>query len=233
MPDTRKLLLWDIDGTLLTTGGAGVNALATALRREFHVEFHPTDGDPDIGGRTDKYIASALLKRFGHEASESNIHRFLEAYLEELPKQLASRPGTVLAGVADILEEVTRRPHLAQGLLTGNLRRGAGIKLSHYRIHHFFEFGAFADDSALRNELGPHARRRAGEYHDCEFAPENVFVIGDTPHDIECGKAIGARTIAVATGAYSLEQLAAHDPTAVFADFRDEKSFFDLVDPAA
>ncbi len=233
MNKNLKLLLWDIDGTLLTTGGAGVNALANALNRVFDVDFQPKDGDPDIGGRTDRFIADALLKRFGKEPSEENIRLFLEGYLEELPKQLASRPGAVFGGVLDILKEAHDRPDLAQGLLTGNLQRGARIKLSHYKIHHYFEFGAFADDSAIRNELGPHARRRAFERHQYDFPPEHIFIIGDTPHDIACGKAIGAQTIAVATGTFTREQLARHCPSALFSDFSDKKAFFDFVDSIA
>lgn len=225
-----KLLLWDIDGTLLTTGGAGVNALASAMNRIFQVDFQPTDGDPDIGGRTDRYIAQALLKRFGQDASPENIHLFLEGYLEELPKQLASRTGNVFIGILDILEAAHHRSDLTQGLLTGNLQRGAKIKLSQYEIYHYFEFGAFADDSAIRNELGPHARRRAFEKYQYEFPPEHIFIIGDTPYDIECGKAIGAQTIAVATGAYRAEQLAAHQPSALFEDFSDSKAFFDFIE---
>ncbi len=226
----RKLLLWDIDGTLLTTGGAGVNALANALNREFNVNFQPKDGDPDIGGRTDRYITSALLQRFGKEVDAENIRRFLEAYLEELPKQLASRTGNVFGGIVDILDEVTRRPELAQGLLTGNLQSGAKIKLSHYNIHHYFEFGAFADDSPIRNELGPHAHRRAKEKFQYDFPSHHIFIIGDTPHDIECGKTIGAQTIAVATGTFSMEQLAPHNPSALFKDLTDKKAFFDFID---
>ena len=136
----------------------------------------------------------------------------------------------MLPGVLVLLVTLHRRPDVAQGLLTGNLRRGAEFKLTHYQVWHFFEFGAFADDSPRRNELGPHALRRARERHRHEFAPHDTFIIGDTPHDIECGQVIGARTIAVATGRNSVADLAVHAPTAVFADFADTAAFLRVID---
>jgi phosphoglycolate phosphatase-like HAD superfamily hydrolase len=110
---------------------------------------------------------------------------------------------------------------IAQGLLTGNMRRGAQVKLAHHGLWEHFAFGAFADDSEVRNDLGPHALRRAREHHGVEFAAANVWIIGDTPHDIACGKVIGAKTLAVATGGYTLEQLRAHTPTVVLEHLED------------
>jgi phosphoglycolate phosphatase-like HAD superfamily hydrolase len=129
----------------------------------------------------------------------------------------------------EIVTQVARAPDFAQGLLTGNLQRGAQIKLSHLGLWTPFLFGAFADDAEDRNDLGPHALRRAHAHHGYNFTPEHVFVIGDTPHDIACGKAIGARTIAVATGRFSVEQLRSHTPTAVLESFSDTKAFFGLL----
>ncbi|MBM3852765.1 MAG: hydrolase, partial [Verrucomicrobia bacterium] len=123
-----------------------------------------------------------------------------------------------------------RRADIAQGLLTGNIRRGAEFKLTHYRVWHYFEFGAFADDSPRRNDLGPHALRRAGALHRHEFTPARTFIIGDTPHDIECGKVIGARTIAVATGRHPVAELARHAPDAVFPDFADTAALLRVID---
>ena len=106
-------------------------------------------------------------------------------------------------------------------LLTGNLERGAEIKLTHYGLWNYFEFGAYADDHSDRNRLGPFAQARAKEHHGVEFPPERIFVLGDTPHDITCGKVIGAKTVAIATGGYSREQLAAHAPDFLFDDLAD------------
>jgi len=113
------------------------------------------------------------------------------------------------------------RPHLVLALLTGNISRGAQLKLEHYGVWHFFEFGAFADDHYDRNELGSFARSRAKEKHGREFSAAEIDVIGDTPRDIACGKAFGARTIAVATGRWSRGDLAKHQPDFLIDDFSD------------
>src|SRR5207245_5271713 len=114
----------------------------------------------------------------------------------------------LLPGVLQLLEKLKSRRHLVLALLTGNVSRGAQLKLEHYGVWHFFEFGAFADDHQDRNRLGSFARARAREIHGREFSASQIDVIGDTPRNIACGKAIGARTIAVATGKWSRQQLA-------------------------
>lgn len=223
----KTLLLWDIDGTLTLSGGAGMRALQSALRREFGVD-RALD-DIDFAGRTDRYIIRQIFGRIALADTEANVQRFIEGYLAELPAALRN-PGTrILPGVAAALESLAARGDVAQALLTGNVERGARIKLGHHGLSHFFGFGAFADDSERRNELGPVALRRAKEKLGVEFAPERVFVIGDTPHDIECGKVIGAQTVAVATGQYSAEQLRAHSPAAIFADLSDTAAFLRTV----
>ncbi len=224
----KKLILWDIDGTLIVSGRAGIFALAKAFQKMYGRE--PDFAKLDVSGRTDKWIAQQVLEQQGLPASAENIQAYLEAYLESLQGELHARPGRVLPGILELLEKFRQHPGIAQGLLTGNLQRGARIKLEHYRVWHYFEFGAFGDDSPLRNELGPHAVRRAKERHAVEFEPANTFVIGDTPHDIECGKAIGAKTIGVATGSFSLAELQEHQPTAVFADFSDTAGFLRLIE---
>lgn len=224
----KKLILWDIDGTLLRTGRAGIIALTRAF-----AQLHGREPDMsrvEVAGRTDKWITAQMLERNGRPVTPQHIHDLIDAYLALLPDEIATRPGRVLPGVQTLLDTLRARADIAQGLLTGNVQRGARIKLEHYRVWHYFEFGAFGDDSALRNELGPHAVRRARERHAVEFPAVHTFIIGDTPHDIECGKAIGARTIGVATGSYTVEQLQAHAPTAVFADFADTAAFLKAID---
>ena len=110
---------------------------------------------------------------------------------------------------------------MSLALLTGNLERGAQIKLSHYGLWNYFEFGAYADDNADRNRLGPFAQARARERHGVEFPPERTFVLGDTPHDITCGRVIGAKTVAIATGGCPRETLAAYQPDFLFDDLSD------------
>ncbi|HRI81113.1 MAG TPA: HAD family hydrolase [Opitutaceae bacterium] len=227
------LLLWDIDGTIIVSQGAGVRAMERALTKCFGVSCDLSV--IDWAGRTDSWIVTAVLRHVGLEYTPENARVYLETYLELLPMELRNGPqGQVLPGVTTLLELLHRHPDVAQGLLTGNLRRGAEHKLTHYGVWHYFAFGAFADDSPHRNDLGPHAQRRAKELHDREFAPERTFIIGDTPHDIACGKVIGAHTIAVATGQHSVAQLAAHQPTVVFPNLADTAAFLRTIGvPAA
>jgi len=224
----KKLILWDIDGTLIRTNRAGIIALVRAFAALHGRE--PDMSRVEVAGRTDRWIIRRMLEEHGIAPTAENIHAVLEGYLQLLQGEIATREGCVLPGIVELLETLHARTDVVQALLTGNVERGARIKLEHYRVWHYFQFGAFGDDSPLRNELGPHALRRARERHAIDFAPERTFVIGDTPHDIECGKVIGARTIGVATGMYSVEQLAALAPTAVFADFADTAAFLRALD---
>jgi phosphoglycolate phosphatase len=223
----KTLLLWDIDGTLITSGGAGFSALERALADVFSVTG--SLADIDFAGRTDRWIVRRVFEKFRLPATEENFARYLDGYIAALPTQLANPRARVLPGASERLAEAALRPGVAQGLLTGNLVRGAEAKLRHHGLWHHFPFGAFADDSELRNDLGPHALRRAREHHGVGFAPENVWIIGDTPHDIACGKIIGARTLAVTTGDYSATELAAHAPDAVLSGLDDEAAFWAAV----
>ena len=224
----RKLLLWDIDGTILHTGKAGEAALGHAME-ELHGISRGLQG-LKIAGRTDKWIVEQLLARAGLAHGETEIARFLDVYVERLAEELPRRRGGLHPGVLGILEEGHRREDIVQGLLTGNIEKGARLKLSRYGVNHFFEFGAFADDSPVRNELGPHARRRARDRHGEEFSADRIFIIGDTPHDVACARAIGAKAIAVATGSFSIEQLEACGADAVFTDLGHPERFFRLLD---
>ncbi|MSU65092.1 MAG: hydrolase [Opitutus sp.] len=225
----KKLILWDIDGTLIVSQGAGVRAMERAFTKRFGLPGDLTK--IDWAGRTDSWLSAEVLRYNGITPTTDNCHDFLEAYLELLPGELREgAQGQVLPGVFELLEILHHRTDVVQGLLTGNLRRGAEFKLTHYKVWHYFEFGAFADDSPHRNDLGPHAVRRARERHAIDFTPENTFIIGDTPHDIECGKVIGARTIAVATGRHTVAELAAHQPTNVFSNFANTAEFLRVIE---
>ncbi len=224
----RKLLLWDIDGTILHTGKAGETALGHAMEK-LHGMTRGLQG-LEIAGRTDKWIVEQLLAREGLPHGEKEITRFLDEYVERLAEELPRRQGGLHPGILGILEEAHRRSDLVQGLLTGNIEKGARLKLSRYGVNHFFQFGAFADDSSVRNELGPHAKKRAHDHHGEEFPPERIYIIGDTPHDVACARAIGAKAIAVATGSFSVEQLQACGADAVFTDLAHPEKFFRLLD---
>ena len=223
----KTLLLWDIDGTLIDSGGAGERALRLALKRGFAIEDTLTW--LEYFGRTDVWIARAILTQHLGAATPENVRRFLDGYLKALAEEIQNPNAHILPGVSDIVAKVARSSDITQGLLTGNLRQGAEIKLGHLGLWTPFAIGAFADDAEQRDELGPHALRRAGEHCGVGFRPERVFVIGDTPHDIACGKVIGAQTIAVATGRYSVERLHSHTPTIVFKNFADTGTFFSAV----
>lgn len=219
---SRSLLLWDIDGTLVCTGRAGEYALVLALEQLHGLEL---DLDQiDYRGRTDVMIAHKVLEHYGLPVKEESVRAFWGAYLWNLEAELLRRQGGAYPGVMEILNE--EREDVEHALLTGNLRRGAELKLGRYELWDYFRFGAFADDSMHRNELGPVALARAAEVLGGEVAPDRVWVIGDTPHDVACGKVIGAHTIAVATGGYSLDELRACEPTAAFADLSDTAAFW-------
>ncbi|HET9523686.1 MAG TPA: HAD hydrolase-like protein [Terrimicrobiaceae bacterium] len=215
----RRLLLFDIDGTLITSGGAGEGALMDAVKQRFGIE-EDLEGIT-IAGATDALIARMILEKNSLATSAENITALLDAYLSFLGSRLSLHSGCVLPGIVSLLDRLRLRRDCVLGLLTGNLVRGAEIKLSHYGVWDYFEFGAFADDHHDRNELPKFACARALETHGEEFPPERVFVIGDTPRDIECGKAIGARTVAIATGNYSRAQLSDHNPDFLFDDLSD------------
>jgi phosphoglycolate phosphatase len=212
----KRLLLWDIDGTLVNTGAAGQHALVRAT-----IERFGGNGDLDgveIAGRTDTAIAYQILEKYGAPVSDEAASAFLNLYLDLLVEELPRRDGRILPGVRALVESSSRQEHTILGLLTGNLRRGAQLKLEHYKLWQFFPFGAFADDHHDRNALGPCALGRALTETAIDFSPDHVDVIGDTGHDIACGKVFGARTIAVATGSWSRERLAEQKPDFLFDD---------------
>jgi phosphoglycolate phosphatase-like HAD superfamily hydrolase len=182
-----------------------------------------------LAGATDARIARELLEKHAIESTPANVTALLDEYLTCLSRRIPMHSGRLLPGITSVLEALHVRPDAVLALLTGNLARGAEIKLQHYGVWSFFEFGAFADDHHDRNELGKFARARATERHGVEFPPERIFVIGDTPRDIECGRAIGARTVAMATGHYSLPELAAHNPDFLFEDFSDTQRVLDCL----
>lgn len=215
----KRLLLWDIDGTLLNTGRAGVHALINRVRERFGADDDLSD--IEFAGRTDRAIIRDILAKYGRGTTDDEIRAFAEGYLVRLRNELPRRDGEVLPGVRKLLLHLKSQPFIVLGLLTGNFERGARMKLEHYGLWDFFEFGAFADDHHDRNELGAFAHRRAQEKHGHEFDAADIDVIGDTGHDIACGKAFGARTVAVATGTWSRERLEQCRPDFLLDDLSD------------
>ena len=218
-PAKTHLFLFDIDGTLIASGGAGEYSMRLAVEDMFGEKDGL--GGVEIAGRTDHLITENIFKKFGVQWTSERATEFLDHYLRHLAEELPRKNGCLLPGIVELLDALKARPQVALALLTGNLERGAEIKLSHYGVWNYFEFGAYADDASDRNRLGPFAQARAQERHGVEFPPERIFVLGDTPHDITCGQVIGAKTVAIATGGYTREQLAAYQPDFLFDDLGD------------
>ena len=220
------ICLFDIDGTLIHTQGAGTAALKVGLRSAFGVE-QPTD-QVVIHGRTDRGITRDMFRFHGIEDRPEHWERFRDAYLQALPETLASRAGIVLPGIVELLDLLTAREDVVIGLLTGNTRKGAGIQLAHFGLDHYFDFGGFGDDHIERDDVAREALALVQSRVNEPVDVSRVWVIGDTPGDVSCGRAINARTIAVATGNHSLDELAATAPDYLATDFSNPEPLLAL-----
>jgi phosphoglycolate phosphatase-like HAD superfamily hydrolase len=219
------VLFWDIDGTLLTTGKAGVPAWEAAVREVTGREFQLSS--IRVPGLTDFQIAVKTFELLGFEADDATLRRMVRRYEELLPEYLPLKQGRVLPNVREILESLRDRIDVRSFLLTGNTRGGARAKLTHYDLFKYFPDGAFAEDTRARSTIAARAlelARRVGP-----IADERVFVIGDTPHDIECANVIDAKTIAVATGGYTRDELAPHGAWRVVDELPPVDEFLDLI----
>jgi phosphoglycolate phosphatase-like HAD superfamily hydrolase len=213
------LYLFDIDGTLVDTGGAGMAALKQATREVFG-----DDGpELDLAGATDRGIVDGIHRHYGVDFTEEGFANYLAVYHERLAENLARGEfsGRVIDGVFPLLEHLAASERATLGLLTGNTAQGAGIKVRHFGLADFFAFGAYGCDHADRNRLGPIALQRAEVHAGKSFNAEETWIIGDTPKDIACAKAIGARCLAVATGRFSISQLQSHGADLVVASLEE------------
>ncbi|MEM6911347.1 MAG: HAD hydrolase-like protein [Verrucomicrobiota bacterium] len=214
----KRLFLLDIDCTLVNTGGAGLRAIQQAFLDVF--ELDPSEAPTlDLAGSTDRGILRNYLAETARAETSELRAQFFESYLPQLQANLAPEDhgGKVLAGVPELLRELAADPEHTLGLLTGNVAKGADIKLRRYGLDPWFSFGAFGDDHWDRNQLGPIALERAREKTGHSFSSEQTYVVGDTPKDIACGKAFGAITVAVATGNFTEAELQAHEPDFVLS----------------
>jgi phosphoglycolate phosphatase len=228
----RKLVLFDIDGTLLLTAGAGRRAIVAALS----AEVGRSDAFDRIrfDGKTDPQIVAELLEAAGHEEprESARVQRLCRSYVTHLEAEL-ERPTTrttLMPGVLELLDRLEAHDGAVLGLLTGNLERGAALKLRSGGIDPArFRVGAYGSDAAHRPELPEIAARRAATVFGRIPTGTEVVIIGDTPADIHCGEAIGARAIAVATGSYGVSDLAACGPHAVFPDLAATEQVVDAI----
>jgi len=211
--------LFDIDGTLISTYGAGMRALRAALQQEFGI----AEPSPQVqtAGRTDRGIARDFFAAHQLEDSPQNWERFCRAYLELLPGSIQRAQGRVLPGIVALLQKLRARDDVLLGLLTGNVPHGAQVKLKHFELWEFFSFGAFGDAHGHRDDLARQAWQTLRAESPHPLTIERVWVIGDTPGDVRCARAIGARAVAVATGIYSREELVPSEPDLLLDDLSD------------
>jgi phosphoglycolate phosphatase len=226
----RKLVLFDIDGTLVLTGGAGLRAMNKALQEVFGHE----DGLQGIAlaGRTDWAILADAVARVGKPLDHDLLGRLRRAYIQNLAIEIehpGRGPKAVMPGVRELLDDLRARDDVFVGLLTGNFEEGARIKLGHFDLWKYFACGAYGGDAADRNALVPFAVQRARACGLPEIAPRDVIVVGDTPHDVSCAEAAGAIAVAVATGGHSVEQLAQTGADLVLQDLGDHRPFLHLL----
>jgi len=219
------ILFWDIDGTLLTTGKAGVPAWEAAVKAVTGRDFQLSS--IRVPGLTDFQIAVRTFEILGIEPTDETLRRMVRLYEDGLPATLPLRQGSVLPNVREILEHLRDRDDVRSYLLTGNTRQGAQAKLTHYDLLKYFPDGAFAEDTGNRAMIATRALELA--HRSGAVAPDRVFVIGDTPHDIDCANAIGAKTIAVATGGYTLDELAMHGAWRMFEELPPADEFLALI----
>jgi phosphoglycolate phosphatase-like HAD superfamily hydrolase len=216
-----KLLLFDIDGTLILSGGAGLRAMTRAFEMIYDIPAAFTG--VNLSGRTDSSILQDALLKFNlphaPAVEEEFKQRYFELLEEEMPLKVDGK--RIMPGIAALLATLAERPDLYLGLLTGNWRTSGYLKLADFGLDRFFTFGAFADDSAVRDQLLPFAVARFADRYGLRPRPEEVYVIGDTPYDILCARPHGATAVAVAAAGHSSSELSVYNPDYLFENLED------------
>ncbi len=220
------VFLFDIDGTLLLTGGAGRVAMQQAMRDVYQLTDLP---QLDVLGRTDFAIIRDLFEAHNLEHTTESHAAFCHVYHQYLAASITECEGQLMPGVVQLLQRLRGHDDVSIGLLTGNCQAAADIKLTHFELHGYFEFGGFGDWHAERDAVAEFAYEQCVEFHGKHVPPKDVWVIGDTIHDIRCARSIGARVIAVATGGMSFQQLAAEKPDLALANLTDQELFLQTV----
>lgn len=221
-----NLIFFDIDGTLLISQGAGGKSITRVMKNVFGVQEEIAR--IQIHGQTDRGIATQLFDAHSIDDTRDNWQLFTTSYLEILDEELEKSEGHLLPGVPNLLNDLKQRPQVEMALLTGNIARGAQKKVDYFGIGDFFQWGGFGDEHRDRSDMARNAMKIAGERMDLDSI-DNVFVIGDTPNDIRCGKAINATTIGVATAGYTFEELADCEPDLVLQDLSNTGRLIEIL----
>ena len=221
-----RLFLFDVDQTLVNTGGAGLRALDRACHKLLSIENAMVGVDPS--GKTDPAIVREIFTRLNIASNDGvHIETVLEAYLAFLREEVEmSEKYHVLPGITGILDEISALPNTMLGLATGNIELGARVKLQRGGLNRYFSFGGFGSDSENRTELVRKAGEAASRRHGDSIRPEEIFVIGDTPLDIAAGLGAGYKTVGVATGRYSTVRLHEAGATFVISNFEQGRDHF-------
>ena len=213
-----KLLLFDIDGTLLLSGGAGLRGMNRAFEQLYGFS-NVLDGIT-LSGRTDDKIMMDAFAKTNRPFSYPELKKFKRLYFQFIEEEMHTNGVNkrTMPGVDALLPELARREDVHMGLLTGNWEKSGRVKLAHFGLNKYFDFGAFSDDSSNRNDLAPIAMRRFAEQHAIEMKADDVYIIGDTPADIHCANPHGVISVAVAAAAHSMDDLKPHHPDYLFED---------------
>ena len=226
------LILFDIDGTLVLTGRAGLRAMNRAC--EETVGHSNALRDVTVAGRTDWIILHDAMANNGLSLDPIRLDDLRRRYVGHLAEEILL-PGEgvkdVMPGIRALLDRLHGRPDVALGLLTGNFEEGARIKLEYFDLWKYFPIGAFGGDSPDRNALVPIAMQRARAHGVADVRADRVLVVGDTPHDIACAHAVGAVAVGVATGGYNIDRLRDTGADYLFEDLSDTEAFLALIGP--
>jgi len=229
----RKLVLFDIDGTLMTSGAVARQAITEAMTEVFGTAGNVAR--TSFSGKTDPQIVYEIMTEAGvpEIAVRDGIPKSLNAYVSKLTDRLRTSDIQVLSGVRELLDRLTNEPdHFLVGLLTGNIDSGARVKLTHAGLLPYFDppwIGAFGSDAMKRHDLPAVALQRVQDRFRRDFVQKDIVIIGDSPHDVTCGKHLNVRSIAVATGWHAMPELQKYEPDHAFADLSDLHAVFNAI----
>ena len=222
-------ILFDIDGTLIRTGGAGMLAIERAMKDMFDL---PPFGPVTVHGRTDNGILNDL---FSQQSLSFDEHReeFNQRYWSLLPDTLAQAPGKILPGVVELLNRLHDNANIALGILTGNSEHAASVKLKHFGLEQYFKFGGYGDVDSCRNKVAALALRSAEEHLNEAFDASRLWVVGDTVNDVTCARSIGSRVVAVETGGADAQELSAAKPDLLLSTLEKSAQFLQAISEPA